>query len=67
MLDYATINRPSVIIEDDVLIGTHSMVLKVVTIGARSIIGAGSVVPKDISADCIAAGNSCRVIRMINT
>ena len=52
-------------IEDDVWIGAHSIVLKGVTIGARSIIGAGSVVTKSIPADCIAAGNPCRVIKSL--
>ena len=54
-----------VYIEDDVWIGAHSIILKGVTIGARSIIGAGSVVTKSIPADCIAAGNPCKVIRKI--
>lgn len=54
-----------IVIEDDVWIGAHSIVLKGVTIGARSIIGAGSVVTKDIPSDCIAAGNPCKVIRKI--
>lgn len=54
-------HRP-ITIEDDVWIGANSIILKGVTIGARSIIGAGSVVTKDIPADCIAAGNPCRVI-----
>ena len=48
-------------IEDDVWIGAHSIILKGVTIGARSIIGAGSIVTKDIPCDCIAAGNPCKV------
>lgn len=55
-----------VTIEDNVWIGANCIVLKGVTIGARSIIGAGSIVTKDIPADCIAAGNPCRVIRYIN-
>lgn len=53
-------------IEDDVWIGGHCIVLKGVTIGARSVIGAGSVVTKSIPADCIAAGNPCRVVRQLN-
>lgn len=55
-----------IVIEDDVLIGAGSYVLKDVHIGARSIIGAGSIVTSDIPADCIAAGNPARVIRKIN-
>lgn len=54
-----------IIIEDDVWIGAHSIILKGVTIGARSVIGAGSVVTKDIPADCVAAGNPCKIIRTI--
>lgn len=50
-------------IDDDVWIGADCIILKGVHIGARSVIGAGSVVTKDIPADCIAAGNPCRVIR----
>lgn len=52
-------------IGDDAWIGAQAIILKGVTIGPRSIIGAGSVVTHDIPADCIAAGNPCRVIRHI--
>lgn len=52
-------------IEDDVWIGANAIVLKGVTIGARSVIGAGSVVTRSIPADCIAAGNPCRVVRKL--
>lgn len=52
-----------VVIEDDVWVGAHCIILKGVTIGARSIIGAGSVVTKNIPADCVAAGNPCKVIK----
>ena len=55
-----------IVIEDDVWIGAHSIVLKGVTIGARSIIGAGSVVTKDVPSDCVAAGNPCKVIRYLH-
>lgn len=57
-----THNAP-IIIEDDVLIGTRCIILKGVTIGARSVIGAGSVITKNIPADCIAAGNPAKVIK----
>lgn len=55
-----------VVIEDDVWVGAHCIILKGVTIGARSIIGAGSVVTKSIPADCVAAGNPCKVIKSLN-
>lgn len=54
-----------IVIEDDVWVGAHSIILKGVTIGARSIIGAGSVVTKSIPTDCVAAGNPCRVIKKL--
>lgn len=54
-----------IVIEDDVWIGAQSIVLKGVTIGARSIIGAGSVVTKSIPADCIAAGNPCKILKTL--
>lgn len=54
-----------IVIEDDVFIGAKSVVLKGVTIGARSVIGAGSVVTRNIPADCIAAGNPAKVIKSL--
>ena len=50
---------------DSVWIGTNVSVLPGVTIGSNTIIGAGSVVNKDIPDGVIAAGNPCRVIRKI--
>ena len=37
-----------------------------VTIGDRSVIGAGSVVVRDIPADCVAVGNPAKVIKRVN-
>lgn len=56
-----------VVIEDDVLIGMDCIILKGVTIGKRSVIGAGSVVTKSIPPDCIACGNPAHVVKMLNT
>ena len=52
-----------IIVEDEVWIGGNVIVLPAVTIGARSMIGAGSVVTKSVPPDVFAAGNPCRVIR----
>ena len=48
-------------------IGMQSLILKGVTIGAQSVIGAGSVVTHDIPSGVIAAGNPARVIRSLDT
>lgn len=53
-------------IEDGCWLGGGVIVLPGVTIGSGTVIGAGSVVTKDIPANCVAAGNPCRVIRKIN-
>lgn len=53
----------SVHIGNNVFIGMHCMILKGVTIGDNSIIAAGSIVTKDIPANCIAGGVPCKVIR----
>lgn len=50
---------------NNVWIGAHVAVMPGVTIGDNSVIGAGSVVNKDIPAGVIAVGNPCKVIREI--
>lgn len=59
--------RRPVTIGDDVWIGTRSIILPGVTVGSHSIIGAGSVVTKDIPEWAIVAGNPARLIRMRTT
>lgn len=49
-----------------VFIGDQVVVLKGVHIGDRTIIGAGSVVTKDIPDNVVAAGNPCRIIRSLS-
>lgn len=55
-----------VTIGDDVWIGSGAIILPGVTIGKNSVIGAGSVVTKDIPANVVAVGNPCRVLRAIS-
>jgi maltose O-acetyltransferase len=47
----------------DVWVGAGALILPGVRIGARSVIGAGSVVTRDVPEGVFAAGNPCRVIR----
>ena len=50
-------------IGSDVWIGGGAILCPGVTIGDKTVIGAGSVVTRDIPANVFAAGNPCRVIR----
>ena len=54
-----------IVVEDNVWIGTGTTVLAGVRIGKNSVIGAGSVVTRDIPANVVAYGVPCRVIRPI--
>jgi maltose O-acetyltransferase len=54
-----------VIIGSDTWIGGGAIICPGVTIGDRSVIGAGSVVTRNIPEDVLAAGNPCRVIKKL--
>lgn len=58
--------RGKIVIENNVFIGVNSVVLMNVTIGENSVIGAGSIVNKDIPANSLAIGNPAKVIRNID-
>ena len=59
-------NAP-VTIGDDVFIGMHATILKGVSIGDGAVIGAGSVVTREVPPGVIVAGNPARVIRRISS
>ncbi len=54
-----------VTIGDRVWLGAGVVIVPGLTIGANTTIGAGSVVTKDIPANCVAVGNPCRVTRTL--
>ncbi len=56
-------DRGKVIIEKGAYLGMNTLVVKPVTIGENAIVGAGSVVTKDIPANEVWAGNPARFIR----
>lgn len=64
-LRQAQYNLP-VSIGDNVWIGANVSVLPGVTIGSNSVIGAGSIVTRDIPSGVVAAGCPCRVMREIS-
>ncbi|SCX80731.1 DapH/DapD/GlmU-related protein [Desulfoluna spongiiphila] len=53
----------AITIEDDVWIGAGAIILAGVTVGKGCVIGAGSVVTKDVPEYCVAAGNPARVVK----
>lgn len=64
--DFSTIIAKSVNIGSNVWITTNVTILPGVSIGDNTVIGAGSVVTKDIPEGVFAAGNPCKVIRKID-
>lgn len=54
-----------IIVEDDVWLGTNVVVLKGVTIGRGTQVGANSIVTKSLPPFSVAAGSPCRVIRAL--
>ncbi|MGK6353291.1 acyltransferase [Parapedobacter sp. DT-150] len=58
--------RAEIIISDDVWIGANSVITAGVTLGKHTIIGAGSVVTKDIPPFSVAVGNPAKVIKQFN-
>lgn len=54
-----------VVLEDNVWVGSHSIILPGTRIGEGTVVGAGSVVTKSIPAWCVAAGNPARIVRSL--
>ena len=59
------IDNKEIIIEDDVWIGFNSIILKGVKIGRGAIIGAGSIVTKDVEPWTLNVGNPIRVVKKL--
>jgi maltose O-acetyltransferase len=55
-----------IVIEDNVWIGGGAILLPGVTIGRNAVIGAGAVVPKNVSTNTVVVGNPAKVVREID-
>ncbi|HEU4489202.1 MAG TPA: DapH/DapD/GlmU-related protein, partial [Actinomycetota bacterium] len=60
--NYDGTHKHETIIEDDVKIGSDTMLVAPVTLGARAATGAGSVVNKDVPDDALAVGAPARLL-----
>lgn len=61
--DWSDVNCKPIKICDDAWIGMNVIILKGVTVGEGAIVGAGSVVTKDVPAWTVVAGNPARVVK----
>ena len=71
-LDYETRNKgleyaKRITVGNNVWMGGNVVVLPGITIGDNSVIGAGSVVTKDIPSNSVAVGNPTKVIKVLNS
>lgn len=62
-VDSGTVQRGAVKIGPGAWIGTRSIVLKGVTVGKNAVVGAGSVVTRDVPPETVVAGNPAEVVR----
>ena len=56
-------NAKNIIIEDDVWIGFNCIILKGVRIGKGAIIGAGTIITKDVPSHAVIVGNPAKIIK----
>jgi galactoside O-acetyltransferase len=64
--DWSVVDMAPVCIADKAWVGFGSIVLPGVTVGEGAVIGAGSVVTRDVAPWTVAAGNPARLIRELN-
>lgn len=63
--DWSGVKTAPINIKDDAWIGMNCIILKGVTIGEGAVLGAGSVVTKDVPAWTVVAGNPAKVVRQL--
>ena len=64
--DWDTVNSSPIVIKDDAWIGMNVIILKGVTIGRGAVVGAGSVVTKDVPDWAVVAGNPAKIVKVLN-
>ena len=64
-IDEQGVSTSAVIIEDDIWVGAHAVILPGVTIGHHSVVAAGAVVTKDVPPHSLVAGVPAKIIKQI--
>lgn len=64
--DWSVVGSKPIVIRDNVWIGMHCIILKGVTIGEGAIVGAGSVVTKDVEPWTVVAGNPAKTVKHLS-
>jgi acetyltransferase-like isoleucine patch superfamily enzyme len=64
--DIETIESQGIVIENDAWIGTKATILKGVTVGEGAVVGACSVVTRDVEPFTVVAGNPARVVKRLD-
>jgi acetyltransferase-like isoleucine patch superfamily enzyme len=62
-IKWETINSAPIVIKDNVWVGFNSIIMKGVTLGKGAIVGAGSVVTKDVPDYAVVGGNPAKIIK----
>jgi len=65
IIDQGFLDSKQVVLEKGAWIGAHSVILPGVTVGENSVVGAGSIVTRNIPARVVAAGNPATVLRAV--
>lgn len=64
--DFSRRQSAPVIIEDDVFVGARAIILKGVSLGRGAVVGAGSVVSRDVPPNTVVAGNPAKVVKVLD-
>ncbi|MDB6030420.1 MAG: putative acetyltransferase protein [Verrucomicrobiales bacterium] len=64
--NWTNVKSSKIVVKDKAWIGFNTIILKGVTIGEGAVVGAGSVVTKDVPAYSLAAGNPARAVRRLS-
>lgn len=63
--DWSVVSSKPIVIEDDAWIGMHCLILKGVTIGRGAVVGAGSVVTRDVPPFTVVGGNPAQILKRL--